>query len=79
MDALGYDYTGNQLTKVTDCGNTAYGFKARSSSYGYDVNGNMISDSGKGIGITYNYLNLPETVTKFSENTTYLMMPRALN
>ena len=32
----------------------------------------MTSDSGKGIGITYNHLNLPETVTKGSENIVYL-------
>ncbi|AFD06646.1 RHS repeat-associated core domain protein [Solitalea canadensis DSM 3403] len=32
------------------------------SSYGYDVNGNLLTDSKKGIALTYNYLNLPSTV-----------------
>ncbi|WP_185153293.1 hypothetical protein, partial [Fulvivirga lutimaris] len=33
--------------------------------YTYDKNGNMIKDQNKGIAsIEYNYLNLPERVTK---------------
>ncbi|MBB5622753.1 RHS repeat-associated protein [Pedobacter cryoconitis] len=47
-------YTGNQLTKITGFTN---------SSYAYDDNGNLKSDSEKDIKLTYNYLNLPETVT----------------
>lgn len=46
-------YTGNQLNTVT-------GYSAR--SYTYDANGNATSD-GMGKGITYNLLNLPQTVT----------------
>jgi len=46
-------YTGNQLNTVT-------GYSAR--SYAYDANGNATSD-GMGKGITYNMLNLPQTVT----------------
>ena len=49
IDILDYDYTGNQLNKVTDTANPSHGFKAATASYGYDVNGNMTSDSGKGI------------------------------
>ncbi|WP_348619721.1 DUF6443 domain-containing protein [Pedobacter lusitanus] len=47
-------YTGNQLTKIEG---------ATNSTYSYDSNGNLITDSGKGITLTYNYLNLPEKVT----------------
>ncbi|MBB5621512.1 RHS repeat-associated protein [Pedobacter cryoconitis] len=54
-------YTGNQLTKIT-------GFTT--SSYAYDDNGNLKKDSEKNINLTYNYLNLPETVTG-SQNISY--------
>ncbi|TYP76140.1 DUF6443 domain-containing protein [Aquimarina intermedia] len=68
MDYLNYRYdTGNKLLAVTDSGNTTFGFKDGNSTgddYAYDANGNMTSDANKGItGITYNHLNLPETVT----------------
>ena len=71
MDGLGYTYQGNRLQSVSDSG--AAGDKERgdfydgassSIEYGYDDNGNMDRDDNKGISsITYNYLNLPETVT----------------
>ncbi|WP_052308564.1 RHS repeat domain-containing protein [Solitalea canadensis] len=53
-----YDYVkngvnGNQLQSTA--GNII-------ASYGYDVNGNLLTDSKKGITLTYNYLNLPNTV-----------------
>ena len=66
MDELTYAYTGNQLQSVTDFAEST-GFKdgnISSNDYGYDTNGNMISDGNKGItDITYNHLNLPERVT----------------
>lgn len=54
-------YTGNQLTKITGFTN---------SSYDYDDNGNLKIDSEKNIRLTYNYLNLPDTVTG-SQNISY--------
>ncbi|WP_062061786.1 RHS repeat domain-containing protein [Aquimarina longa] len=68
LDVLGYDYdSGNKLLKVTDTGNKTYGFKESRNAiddFEYDSNGNMTIDRNKGItGITYNHLNLPETVT----------------
>ncbi|MFD2185156.1 DUF6443 domain-containing protein, partial [Aquimarina celericrescens] len=68
MDVLAYNYDeGNKLLKVTDNGNDNYGFKDGTNTnddFDYDENGNMILDQNKGISsITYNYLNLPETVS----------------
>ncbi|PQJ15318.1 RHS repeat domain-containing protein, partial [Aureicoccus marinus] len=67
MDVLTYGYdSGNKLLSVNDTGHKDYGFidKTNSSNeYTYDLNGNMITDSNKGItGITYNHLNLPTSV-----------------
>ncbi|MEO1053358.1 MAG: DUF6443 domain-containing protein, partial [Bacteroidota bacterium] len=69
MDSLAYDYTSsNQLNAVTDNGDDLQGFKdgnEGSNDYDYDDNGNMIEDKNKDItAIAYNYLNLPDTVTK---------------
>ncbi len=73
MDNLNYDYDGNQLIAVTDNGDVTEGFKdgnIGSPDYTYDANGNMISDANKNItAITYNRLNLPQTVT-FTGNRT---------
>ncbi|WP_281989957.1 DUF6443 domain-containing protein [Aquimarina aggregata] len=70
IDNLSYNYDfGNKLTKVTELptGNTVFGFKDGTNTdddYGYDINGNMTKDQNKGItNITYNHLNLPETVS----------------
>ncbi len=81
MDNLSYDYTGNQLTKVTDASTSAWktegfndGNKA-GNDYWYDDNGNMVRDLNKGIGtasvdgISYNHLNLP-TEVKFDNSST---------
>jgi hypothetical protein len=68
INALDYEYFGNQLLSVVDGGNTAEGFKdgnIGSDDYLYDANGNMITDRNKDIAtIAYNHLNLPSQVTK---------------
>lgn len=55
-------------------------FTTATDDYRYDANGNMINDRNKGIGtsqsdnlniITYNYLNLPETVNKGGNTIRY--------
>ena len=74
IDDLTYAYNGNQLTKVDDAAN-AQGFTdvASSTDYMYDNNGNLISDVNKGItNITYNYLNLPETIIFTNGTITFL-------
>lgn len=70
----------NRLLKVTDAGDNSTGFIEGTNTgndYVYDANGNLKRDLNKGIGttltdannnITYNFLNLPQTVTK-GENT----------
>ena len=71
IDNLQLTYNGNQLTKVEDqCVDLTYtgamDFKdgaTKATEYTYDANGNMTSDRNKGISsITYNMLNLPQTV-----------------
>lgn len=70
IDDLVYSYhpqNKNQLMKVFDSSAFSQGFKDDSDGiedtdddYEYDENGNMVSDSNKGITkITYNHLNLP--------------------
>ncbi len=77
MDNLAYTYTGNKLLRVTDAGDDYLGFVDGTNAgddYTYDANGNMITDLNKGISsaITYNYLNLPETVTKGGNSIRYI-------
>ncbi len=76
-DVLIYNYhnneVSNKLQKVSDSGNTTYGFKDGANlaiEYAYDVNANLISDTNKGItSILYNHLNLP-TEIKFNNSNT---------
>jgi RHS repeat-associated protein len=71
-DNLQYGYQGNRLTRITDVPGTSTlgdeGFFAEvynpNDQYAYDANGNMESDTNKGItAIAYDHLNLPETIT----------------
>lgn len=76
MDWLKYNYgdsisRSNQLRSVTDQGIITKGFRDRNTSgddYGYDGNGNLISDKNKGIdSIQYNpYLDVTEEIVKSS-------------
>ena len=72
IDNLNYTYDPQNLNRIqtimdgTTAAHLTKGFKynnATSSAYTYDDNGNMISDPNKGLTISYNYLNLPETIT----------------
>ncbi|MFN9862285.1 MAG: hypothetical protein ACK55U_02640 [Bacteroidota bacterium] len=81
MDLLAYNYGtvgnvayGNQLLRVGDTGDKTTGFVDGANTgndYTYDANGNMITDQNKGItgAIAYNFLNLPELVTRGTSNT----------
>ena len=60
IDRLRYDYgTNNQLSAVHDSSGVNLGWDAFTSSFGYDDNGNMISQSGKFTNIAYDHRNLP--------------------
>ena len=67
IDALSYSYpNGNQLASVSDpAGWSGFADRNPGVDYDYDDNGNMIQDLNKEITrITYNHLNLPDTVLK---------------
>jgi RHS repeat-associated protein len=71
-DLLTYTYTAgtNKLQSVTDGSGSNVGQKNGVTNYTYDGNGNLTSDDSKGItAISYNLLNLPQTIT--GKNTTY--------
>jgi RHS repeat-associated protein len=64
IDDISYAYSGNNsvLTSVQEQTGLPEGLAA-SSHYSYDLNGNLIGDTGKGITqIDYNLLNLPVKV-----------------
>jgi hypothetical protein len=49
----------NKLNTVTDAGSSTLGFitpNGTTGSYGYDVNGNLISGPYKGLTLKYNYM-----------------------
>ncbi|MEO6286360.1 MAG: RHS repeat-associated core domain-containing protein [Dyadobacter sp.] len=71
VDNLAYAYLGNRLSAVTDDSGSNLGVKSGISSYGYDANGNITSDGNRNATLTYNYLNLPKTVTIGGKTLTY--------
>jgi RHS repeat-associated protein len=75
----------NKLLYVADAGDVNKGFAdgnpGTATDYTYDVNGNLTRDLNNGIGntvsdatnrITYNLLNLPETITKSGNVIRYI-------
>jgi len=56
-----YAYSGNQLANINS-----------GTSYTYDQNGNTTLDGLRGMSIGYNVLNLPNSITKSSDNITYI-------
>ncbi len=77
VDLLKYTYNGNQLIAVDDnitrdIDNVFWDNGSKytgTAEYTYDANGNLVTDLNKGIlYITYNYLNLPTSITKTGGN-----------
>ncbi len=74
IDSLTYTLSGYRPTKVDDASlyTGAYGFKdtVLATEYLYDNNGNMTRDWNRRISsISYNILNLPQTITKKDGST----------
>jgi RHS repeat-associated protein len=85
MDNLEFKYaTGsataqsNKLIRVEDSGEDYAGFMDgnpdATDDYSYDLNGNMLTDKNKGITtpIVYNFLNLPELITRGTNTIRYI-------
>jgi RHS repeat-associated protein len=70
IDQLTYTYGDaarpDRLTNMSDAGSNAKGFfhTPAAAAYQYDLNGNMTQDNHKGFTFAYNFLNLPQSMTK---------------
>ena len=72
IDDLTYSYEGNQVVKIDDAADESPSYSGamhfrdaanEETEYTYDANGNMLTDSNKGItSIDYNVLNLPQCI-----------------
>ncbi|WP_299155975.1 DUF6443 domain-containing protein [uncultured Tenacibaculum sp.] len=63
IDDLDYSNQYNKLDELEDNSGSTEGVQAAQVTYGYDVNGNLTSDSAKDItNIEYNHLNLPTKI-----------------
>ena len=71
IDDIAYTYDGNQLVDSWDSSQNYLGLDGGGPMY-YDENGNMVGDEAHFIhNISYNFLNLPETIDKESESFNY--------
>ncbi|GAB3909961.1 DUF6443 domain-containing protein [Mucilaginibacter boryungensis] len=74
IDNLAYNYSStNQVQSIADASSDIgpNGYKAGTYTYAYDNNGNMVTDNSKGLTVTYNLLNLPQTNTLASGTINY--------
>ena len=72
IDDLTYSYEGNQVVKIDDAADESPSYSGamhfrdaanEETEYTYDANGNMLTDSNKGItSIDYNVLDLPQCI-----------------
>ena len=73
IDDLTYTYSGNRVTHITDAAANPNGYEGGGGKIEYDdVNGNMTIMPDKGItDITYNFLDLPTSVSQRGNETQY--------
>ncbi len=76
IDNLTYAYedsgVSNKLSSVTDASGSSGFSDVTGVDYAYDDNGNLTRDDNKNISsISYNFLNLPQTITKSGSSLTY--------
>ena len=73
IDNLNYNtYDGNRITRINDISGNVSGYEGGNNLIQYDINGNITAMPDKGItNISYNFLNLPETITN-KNLTTFL-------
>ena len=64
-DNLSYSYNGNRLVGLTGSSRGA----ELNAAYSYDAGGNMLYDGRRGLGISYNMLNLPAKAVEKSGAT----------
>ena len=64
-DDLSYSYNGNRLVGLAGSSQGA----ELNASYSYDAGGNMLYDGRRGLGISYNILNLPAKVVEKAGTT----------
>lgn len=84
MDALSYNYITkpggeqtNRLQSIEEFANVDHGFKSQGGEYTYDGFGNMTTDAKTGATITYNHLNLPESITVSGEGAIHFVYDAA--
>ena len=75
-DSLVYSYTGNRLVSIIDKSTSATGLVVGTTNYTYDGNGNMLNgnnttNTGQNKTLTYNLLNLPQTIAFSGGTITY--------
>ncbi|RRQ46200.1 DUF6443 domain-containing protein [Chryseobacterium sp. SC28] len=72
IDDLGYQYTGNRVTNITDASGNSSGYEGGGQLMGYDANGNTTAMPDKNISaIAYNFLNLPKQINQNANVTNY--------
>jgi len=76
IDDLEYEYDAkigantHYLEYLKDVSNQPEGIIASGVDYAYDSAGNLVQDDSKGLSATYNYLNLPESITLTADSYT---------
>lgn len=72
VDNLGYQYTGNRVTNITDASGNSSGYEGGGQTITYDANGNTTAMPDKKISaIAYNFLNLPKQINQNANVTNY--------